>query len=192
MIRLSCKHTIVSVLILISSVSVFAQEWNSARLTMLYGSSIPFNFNSISKIKNGITITPGTRLGISMADSAKVGHILQGFVLYSRAFNSQTNLRGEAANTLPLSKIRIKAENYLGLGDGITYGFKDLTSDWVPLFTYTKSPWVNLSWNTHQLTITYDCGIPTESGGNGSLIGETPDYYNVEIEFELVPTGPGF
>ena len=192
MIRLSCKHTIVSVLILISSVSVFAQEWNSARLTMLYGSSIPFNFNSISKIKNGITISPGTRLGISMADSAKVGHILQGFVLYSRAFNSQTNLRGEAANTLPLSKIRIKAENYLGLGDGITYGFKDLTSDWVPLFTYTKSPWVNLSWNTHQLTITYDCGIPTESGGNGSLIGETPDYYNVEIEFELVPTGPGF
>lgn len=192
MIRLSCKHTIVSVLILISSVSVFAQEWNSARLTMLYGSSIPFNFNSISKIKNGITITPGTRLGISMADSAKVGHILQGFVLYSRAFNSQTNLQGEAANTLPLSKIRIKAENYLGLGDGITYGFKDLTSDWVPLFTYTKSPWVNLSWNTHQLTITYDCGIPTENGGNGSLIGETPDYYNVEIEFELVPTGPGF
>ena len=192
MIRLSCKHTIVSVLILISSVSVFAQEWNSARLTMLYGSSIPFNFNSISKIKNGITITPGTRLGISMADSAKVGHVLQGFVLYSRAFNSQTNLRGEAANTLPLNKIRIKAENYLGLGDGITYGFKDLTSDWVPLFTYTKSPWVNLSWNTHQLTITYDCGIPTESGGNGSLIGETPDYYNVEIEFELVPTGPGF
>ena len=192
MIRLSCKHTIVSVLILISSVSVFAQEWNSARLTMLYGSSIPFNFNSISKIKNGITITPGTRLGISMADSAKVGHVLQGFVLYSRAFNSQTNLRGEAANTLPLSKIRIKAENYLGLGDGVTYGFKDLTSDWVPLFTYTKSPWVNLSWNTHQLTITYDCGIPTESGGNGSLIGETPDYYNVEIEFELVPTGPGF
>lgn len=192
MIRLSCKHTIVSVLILISSVSVFAQEWNSARLTMLYGSSIPFNFNSISKIKNGITISPGTRLGISMADSAKVGHILQGFVLYSRTFNSQTNLQGEAANTLPLSKIRIKAENYLGLGDGITYGFKDLTSDWVPLFTYTKSPWVNLSWNTHQLTITYDCGIPTESGGNGSLIGETPDYYNVEIEFELVPTGPGF
>lgn len=178
-------------LIFISIGSVFSQEWNSARLTMLYGSSIPFNFNSIDKIKNGITIAPGTRLGISMADSAKVGHILQGFVLYSRAFNNQTNLRGDA-NTLPLNKVRIKAENYLGLGDGITYGFKDLTSDWVPLFSYTRFPWVNLSWNTHQLSITYDCGIPVASGGNGSVMGETPDYYNVEIEFELVPTGPGF
>ena len=26
----------------------------------------------------------------------------------------------------------------------------------------------------------------------GLLLGEPPDYYRVEVEVELVPTGPGF
>ena len=170
-----------------------SQEWNSARLTILYGNSIPFNFNSLPKIKNGIEITTGTHIGISMADSAQVGHTLQGFILNFRSFNGQANIKGDVY-TLPLNRIQVKAVSLLGLGGGTSQGYKDLTTAWVPLFTYSiaPAPWVNLDWSNHQLNLSYRCGIPLSGGGNGSLMGEGPDYYNVEIEFELIPTGPGF
>jgi len=181
-------------LMLINVPNGLTQEWNSARLTVLYGSSIPFNFNSLAKIKDGIEITTGTHIGISMADSAKVGHTLEGFILNFRSFNGQANIKGDVY-TLPLNRIQVKAQNILGLGSGTTYGYKDLTTGWVPLFTYSivsPSPWVNLDWSNHQLNLSFQCGVPVSRGGNGSLMGEGPDYYNVEIEFELMPTGPGF
>jgi len=68
----------------------------------------------------------------------------------------------------------------------------DLSSNWVPLFSFTNLTWHNLTWTNAQLNISFECGKPTTSGGNGNLLGEEPDYYNVEIEFELVPTGLGF
>ncbi|MDP4239747.1 MAG: hypothetical protein Q8904_09810 [Bacteroidota bacterium] len=179
------------VLICLNTPKGFSQEWNSARLTVLSGSSIPFNFNTLDKIKNGIEITTGTLFGISMADSSKVGHVLQGFVLNFRSFNSQTNIKGDVY-TLPLNRLRLKAQSVKGLGSGSWYGYKDLTSDWVPLFSYTTLTWSNLNWANDQLNISYECGKPVTDGGNGSLLGEEPDFYNVEIEFELVPTGPGF
>ncbi len=179
------------VLIFINIQKGMSQEWNSARLTVLYGSSIPLNFNTLDKIKNGIDINLGTKFGITLADSSKVGHTLEGFVLNFRSFNNQSNIKGDVYS-LPLNRIRVKAENALGLGSGYTYKFQDLTSDWVPLFTYTNTSWVNLDWANFQLNVSFECGKPAASGGNGSLMGEEPDYYNVEIEFELVPTGPGF
>ena len=190
-VRIS-KILVVFLLIFISTGKIFSQEWNSARLTVLYGSSIPFNFNSLDKFKKGIEINPGTRFGISMADSSKLGHVLQGFVLNFRAFNNQSSIKGDVY-TLPLNRIRVKAENGVGLESGFSYGFKDLTADWIPLFkyTYTTLPWINLNWVSNQLNVSYDCGKPLP-GGNGSLLGEEPDYYNIEIEFELVPTGSGF
>ena len=179
------------VLICINIPKGFSQEWNSARLTILYGSNIPFNFNSLEKIKNGIEITTGTRFGISMADSSKVGHVLEGFVLNFRSFNGQTNIKGDVY-TLPLNRLRVKAENVIGLGSGSTQGYKDLTTDWVQLFSYSNLSWSNLNWADDQLNISFECGKPVSGGGNGSLLGEEPDYYNVEVEFELVPIGPGF
>ncbi|MFZ4726371.1 MAG: hypothetical protein ACOYMD_13125 [Paludibacter sp.] len=178
-------------LVLISIPKGVSQEWNAARLTILYGSSIPFNFNTLDKIKNGIEINTGTHVGISLADSSKVGHTLEGFILNFRSFNSQTNIKGDVY-TLPLNRIRIKAENIIGLESGISTGYKSLTTDWIPLFSYTNLSFTNLDWANHQLNISYECGKPATSGGNGSLMGESADYYNVEIEFELVPTGPGF
>lgn len=171
-------------LVFISIGGVWSQEWNSARMSILYGSSIPFNFTSLDKIKKGIEMPNGTRLGISMKDS--VGHILIGFVLNCRTFNNQTVLKGDAYS-LPLNRISIKAENLIGLESGTSYGFKDLTSDWVPLFTYTNLTWKDLNWVNNQLSISFRCGMHTETGENASLMGEESDYYNVEIEFELVP-----
>jgi len=168
-----------------------SQEWNSARLTVLYGSSIPFNFNSLDKFKKGIEVLSGTQFGISMADSSKVGHTLEGFVLNFRSFNSQPNIKGDVF-TLPLNKLRVKAESAMGLETGVSGGYMDLTTDWVPLFTYTSRPWTNLNWANDQLRVSFECGKPVVEGGNGTLLGAESDYYNVEVEFELVPTGPGF
>lgn len=176
---------LILLLTFISTVGVVSQEWNSARISLLYGSSIPFNFNTLDKIKNGIEVTTGTRFGISMADST--GHVLTGFVLNCRAFNNQATIKGDSYS-LPLNRIRIKAENVIGLETGTSAGYKDLTSDWIPLFTYTNLVWTDLTWNNAQLNVSFECGKVAESGESTSLLGEEPDYYNVEIEFELVPT----
>ncbi len=188
---LSSKMLLLTVLLCYSTINIASQEWNAARLNVLYGSSLPLNFSNLGKIKKGIEIKTGTRFGITLADSSRVGHVLQGFVLYFRAFNNQANIKGDV-HTLALNKIRVKAENVTGLESGYSYGYQDLSSDWTPLFTYTNVSWVDLNWANSQLNISYECGKPVADGGNGSLMGEDPDYYNIEIEFELVPTGPGF
>jgi len=177
--------------LLLASKSVLCQEWNSARISVLSGGAIPFNFNSLQKIRNGIEIQDGLILGITLTDNNEAGHDLEGFVLNFRAFNSQTNLQGDA-NTLPLNRIRIKALSYKGLDSGYSYGYTDLSSGWQPLFSFNNTLWSNLDWSNHQISVSFECGKPTTAGGNGSLLGEPSDYYQVEIEFELVPTGPGF
>ncbi|MFZ5939730.1 MAG: hypothetical protein ACOYXB_04075 [Bacteroidota bacterium] len=177
-------------MLLISSL-LSAQEWNNARLTVIYGGSIPFNFNSIERFVNGIEIEEGTILGISLADSGQVGHDLEGFDLNFRSFNGELTIRGEA-NDIPLDRIRVKADNYLGLATGTSMGYQDLSNTWSTLFSYTNAAFTDLTWDMHQIVISYECGKPVAAGGNGSLLGEPPDYYHVEIEIELVPTGPGF
>jgi len=99
------KHLILLLFLFCASsfTIVNAQEWNTARLSVLYGGNIPVDFNNLSRIKKGIEFQTGTRFGISMADSSVVGHQLQGFTLYCRAFNNQANIKGEVY-TLPLIK----------------------------------------------------------------------------------------
>jgi len=178
-------------MILFFTAEVKAQEWNYARMSLLYGGSIPFNFNSIRRYTEGIEIADGTILGITLVDSSQVGHDLEGFDLNFRSFNGQASIQGDVYS-LPLNTIRVRADNSLGLGSGISLGYQDLAATWTTLFSYTSSPFTNLTWDTHQVAISYECGKPVALGGNGSLLGEAPDYYTVEIEIELVPTGPGF
>lgn len=169
----------------------FSQEWNNARLVILYGGNITFNFNSLAKIKNGIELENMTHLGISLADSNQAGHTLEGFDLNFRSFNGATEISGDVY-TLSLEHIRLRAENALGLGAGTSYGYQDLDVGWTTLFSYTNNAFTDLTWNSHQIYLSYDCGIPESAGGNGSLLGEPGDFYSVEIEIELIPTGPGF
>lgn len=170
---------------------VMGQEWNYARLSLLYGGSIPFNFNSIQKYNEGIEIIDGTILGVTLADSNQVGHDLEGFDLNFRTFNGQATIKG-SVDDLALDRIRVRAENNIGLGSGTSFGYQDLAATWSTLFSYTNIPFTDLTWDTHQLGLSYECGKPVSEGGNGTLLGATPDYYTVEIEVELVPTGPGF
>jgi len=179
------------VLFFTQGIEINSQEWNNARLSVLYGGNIPFHFNTMDKLKNGIEITNGTVFGISMADSNQAGHDLEGFELNFRSFNGQPNIRGDV-HTIDLDRIRIRVENALGLAAGVSAGYQDLTTGWINLFDYTNLAWTDLDWSNHQLNISYECGVPVASGGNGSLLGEPADFYMVEIEFELIPTGPGF
>jgi hypothetical protein len=173
------------------STSLSGQNWNAARLSLLYGGSIPFNFNSIKAYSEGIEIVDGTILGITLTDNNVSEHDLEGFVLTFHTFNGQTAING-AVYDLPLNVIRVKAENNLGLGAGTTTGYQDLDAASAVLFSYTSSPFSDLIWDTHQLALSYECGKPLSAGGNGRLLGKPPDYYMVEIEVELIPTGPGF
>ncbi len=184
-------------IILLSSFLIFffigeAQEYNYARLSIIYGGDIPFNFKTIENYKNGIRIDEGTIIGITLVDSNQVGHDLEGFDLRFRSFNAQANIEGTNGN-LPLSTIQVEASNNLGLPapDANYKGLQSLSTSWVNLVEYTQNPvdppdFNNLDWANHQIKVSYECGVAT------SLLGAASDYYSVEIEIELVPTGPGF
>ena len=178
-------------IIVLSLNKIQAQEYNYARLSVLYGGNIPFNFNSIEKYRTGIEIVDGTILGITLADSSQAGVILEGFELNIRTFNGATSIRGDAYD-LALDRIQIRASNYLGLIAGTSFGYLDLSPAWITLFRYTNIPFTDLSWDSHQLSLSYGCGIPVSEGGNGTLLGEEPDYYHVELEVEIMPIGQGF
>ncbi len=168
----------------------YSQEYNYARLTVIYGADIPFNFRSINNYKNGITITNGTVLGITLADSNQAGVSLEGFDLRFRSFNSQANIEGSVYD-IPLSTIELEASNNIGLGAATYTGLKELSTSWTNLVEYTQNPinppaFSDLIWSNHQVNISYSCGV------TNTLLGEESDYYSVEIEIELIPTGPGF
>ncbi len=171
-----------------------AQEYNYARLSLIYGGEIPFHFNSVRRISQGIEIQEGTILGITLVDSAQAGVTLTGFDLQMRAFNGATEILGEV-HSLDLDRIRIRADNYLGFGAGFTSDtYQDLSAVWTRLCRYVDPDLIfdNLVWDTHQLSLSYECGKSVSDGGNGSLLGEAADQYRVEIEIELIPIGPGF
>lgn len=190
------KYIILAVfLCVLSSVTkmsgIMAQEWNSARITVLNGGNIPFVFNTLDRFRKGIELNNASKFGITLSTNNVSGHDLTGFQLNFRSFNMQPAIQGEVYS-IPLDRVRVKAENALGLETGLSQGYVSLNTDWMPLFSYENLLWTNLSWNTHQINISYECGKPVDMGGNGVLLGESPDYYVVEIEFEIIPTGTGF
>jgi hypothetical protein len=167
----------------------FSQEFNFARLVLIYGGDIPFYFNSIDSYKDGIRIEDGTILGITMVDSVSNPPTVLGFDLRMRTFNGQSVIQGSGTNTLPLNTIEVEATNLIGLGAANYTGLQSLSTSFVNLVEYTDltaPPFNNLDYPSHQVKISYECGV------NSSLLGETSDYYQVLIEFELIPTGPGF
>lgn len=181
----------ISFILVVLHFSVSGQDWNTARLSIIYGGSIPFNFNSIQRYAEGLEIDEGTILGITLRSGNQPGHVLEGFDLRVRTFNGASEISGDA-NDLSLDRIRIRADNYLGLGAGVSFGYLELSSSWTTLFSFSDPLFTDLSWDTHQLSISYECGKPVGLGGTGSLLGEPPDYYTVELEIEIIPTGPGF
>ena len=177
------------VLLIISITMALSQDFNYARIVVVYGNNIPFNFNSIENFKDGIRIEDGTILGITMVDSVANLPTVHGFDLQFRAFNGQAVIQGTGSNSLPLNTIEVEATDFSGLGSAIYSGLQPLSPGWINLVQYTDPaapPFNDLNYSTSQVRISYECGKTI------SLLGEVNDYYNVEIEFELIPTGPGF
>lgn len=155
---------------------------NTARLTTLIGSHIEFNFNSIDKYRNGIRITDGTTLGISMEDLT--GGTLIGWHLDFQSFLSQPTIDGGGGNSLPLNVIQIEATDASGNLTTATFnGLQDLAiAPGNELMSTVDPAHIPANANTHQVNLSYECGI-----ANGSLLGSTADYYTIEVEVILIP-----
>ncbi len=162
----------------------FAQEWNYAHLSVIYGSPVPFNFMKINDYKNGIRIDGNTStvLGITLVDSASNGSPTPiGFDLQFRAYNAPPGIESNS-NTLPLNTLQIEASNNMGLGTATYTGLQDLSNAWTTLVEYRPGVWSDLDWTTHQVNIQYECGI-----ANNSLLSEQQGGYQVQVEFRLNP-----
>jgi len=183
------KVYILIILFIASATMVKSQEYNYARLVVVYGNNIPFNFNSIQNYSDGIRIEDGTIVGVTMVDSVTNLPTVHGFDLQFRTFNGQAVIQGSGSNSLPLNTIEVEASDFSGLGGAAYTGLQPLSPGWTKLVQYTDPiapPFNDLNYSTHQIRISYECGK------NISLLGEESDYYNIEIELELIPTGPGF
>ena len=162
---------------------------NYARLTMIEGAAINFNFNSIEKMKNGITLNDATIIGVTVPDS--VGDPLTEVVHWEiqfKANNGAATIEGESVgNSLPLNVLELKADDNLGLGTG-PGSWIELDAGYQVLLT-TNDPnnigLTNTGWTSKQIGISYRCGA--NAGGTNSVFGYPTDYYSVEIEILFVP-----
>lgn len=162
---------------------------NYARLTMVEGAAINFNFNSIEKMKNGITLNDATIIGVTVPDS--VGDPLTEVVRWEiqfKANNGAANFDGESVgNSLPLNVLELKADDNVGLG--IAPGsWVELDAAYQVLFTTNDANNIGLTntgWTNKQFGISYRCGA--NAGGTNSVFGYPTDYYTVEIEILFVP-----
>ncbi len=159
----------------------FTQD-NSARLTTIIGSRIEFNFNTLDNYNNGIRITNGTTLGISMSEIAPA--VLTGWHVDVQAFSGQVALDGSGSNTLPLNSIQIEATDANGnLATALFNGLQDLAvAPGNTLMSTIDPAHIPADANTHQINISYECGM-----ANGNLLGQVSDYYTVEVEIILIP-----
>lgn len=156
---------------------------NEARLTVLIGSHIEFNFNTLNKYNTGIRIDNGTTFGIHMVDLT--GGTLTGWHIDFQSFLAQPTIDGSnAGNTLPLNTIQVEATDANGnLATATFTGLQDLAvAPGNTLMTTADPAHIPANSNTHQVNLSYECGI-----ANGSLLGSVADYYTVEIEVILIP-----
>ena len=155
---------------------------NVARLTTIIGSHIEFNFNSLDKYNTGITVTNGTTIGITMSEIAPA--VLTGWHLDFQTWMGQPTIDGAVGNTLPLNTIQIEATDANGnLAAAVFNGLQDLAvSPGNTLMSTTDLAHRPADANTHQINLSYECGI-----ANGSLLGQSSDYYTVEVEVILIP-----
>lgn len=171
----------ICILLGIGLISVKAQD-NYARLTVLIGSHIEFNFNSLDKYNSGMQITDGTTLGVAIGEIAPA--VMTGWHLDVQTWMGATDLTGSTGATLPSETIQIMATDANGnLGTAIFTGLQDLTAAGATLMSTNDLADVPADPNTHQINITYECGMTAAN----NLLGATADYYTIEVEFILIP-----
>jgi hypothetical protein len=184
------RYTILIIFSLALS-NVFGQY--SARLMVFSGASVPFFFNTLDRLENGLnTEAFPTILGITLIDQDVTSDPeITGFVLSARAATPE--IVGYS-NSIPLSLITIEIDPSIGVFDGGTFTFiqnvpTELSFGSVDLLTFlrTTPTFTPLNQNIDRAQVVFRCGE-----GGGGLIGVPGDRYAVDIIFELTPTGFGF
>ncbi len=166
---------------LLTYINGLAQD-NTARLTTIIGSHIEFNFNTLDNYTDGIRIVNGTTIGIAMSEIPPA--ILTGWHIDVQTFSGQATLNGFGGTTLPLNTIQVEATDANGnLAGAIFTGLQDLAIAPGNLLMSTTNPaHLPADPTTHQINLSYECGI-----ANGSLLGSTAGCYTVEVEVILIP-----
>ncbi len=178
-------------------------QFNTARIAILSGGVVNFNFKTIQDYKNGIE-SNNTVICISMSDlnpGFPISHsIVDGFKLYFST--TASNIIGDAGNTIPLSAIQASASNISGFASATFNAYQDFTGSFttnsilVPpsggvLMEYDDvsipllSGVFSINTNTNKIRIYFQCGM--NAAPSNKLLGSTADYYSVPIELWLWP-----
>lgn len=151
-------------------------DYNAARISMLGGSHVEFNFNTISDYKCGLVLSNASIIGITICNCPQseglpsppneneVGTTLVKWELY---FDSNDgNIAGQGGGSLPLCVIEAEASTRIGMGGTVIYnGRQPLDVQGAPPTpiaeedTDPASP--SRAWNMDQMNITYYCGVPS-------------------------------
>lgn len=144
----------------------------TARLTVVKGNYVDFNFNSLKKYQDGITFTNWTRFIICFHDPDNPASTWQ------LDFHANSpNIVGETGVNLNLNVLELEASDGGGNLSATYHGPLELTN---------VAPYPILVSNGQQgderdniVDITYKCGVTNK------LLGERPDHYSVDIIFTL-------
>ena len=166
---MSFKKTILLLLILLITDFAYGQNITS-RITIQSGGSIQFPFNSYTKLANGMNYTNWTRLQIYYLDTLNDG-TLNGTSQWHLMVRANTGtIDGDGGNSLSLNKVEIEATSTAGN----TAGKITLTNTDQAIITDGPN-------NTNTATVTISYYV----GETNALLGESPDYYFVDLIFTL-------
>jgi len=179
-------------------------EYNSARLSILSGGNVEFNFLNLNDYKDGKTLVNKTVLGISICDcNSEFGAdpiantSITGWELYFDTDDIEF-VGTDPANVLPLCFIEAQATIRNGLAGITTNGYQNLDQEGNPatpiaLEDVNPATIAAKVWSADQLNISYRFASPLnlacQPGHTFPLINSpvVGDYYTVTVSFTLVP-----
>jgi hypothetical protein len=180
-------------------------DYNSARISLLTGGNLNFNFLNLNEYKNGITLENYTVLGITICDCASemgadpvAGSTITGWDLYIDT--DEPFLTGSIpGNFIPLCFLEAEASTRNGL-IGVNYTGRQVlrqhgNSERIAFDDNTPFSIDSRFWTNDQMNISYFLAVPPTNADciadniyfpiiNSSVI---PDYYTITISFTLVP-----
>ncbi len=171
------------ILFLFFSGACFSQDI-SARISVINGGRVFFQFNSLRDFENGIELTDYTTIALTVVDNDPGADVIQNFQVTVESFSSAGgDLVGTSGANLDADYIEVIPTRIAANGlDNATESYSSIFLSGASQ-TILSSTQVEASWTTHQFNITYKCN-PSEPGGN-TLYGEVQDYYTTTLAFDL-------
>lgn len=160
----------------------------TARVGVISGGSVQFNFNSYAKIKNGITYVGHTKLKIYFNDDSGAPLFTpnpnaKGWTLYCKALNSEI-LSDEGFPSLPLNTLKVTPRVLLSSFPGSTV----INDPGFFLSDVSDGVWIvrNITvgeYHALEATVELDFSFAT----SGSLMYVASGYYYLDLQFLIIP-----